>query len=180
MSTKSATKTPWRFPVRRDDVPEQGLHLDLVADTTTRAAVAAVAGVRALPSLVASFDVTRQGSGLRVAGEVRATVEQNCVVTLEPLTSEVSEPVDLVFVAGPVAVASVEAAEAIDPAGADEPELLVDGVADLGVVATEFLLLAIDPYPRKPGAVFEGPRIEDSGTHPFAGLAALKKDQGEK
>ena len=38
--------------------------------------------------------------------------------------------------------------------GADEgPETLHGGVVDLGAVATEFLILGIDPYPRKPGAV---------------------------
>ena len=47
---------------------------------------------------------------------------------------------------------------------------------DLGAVATEFLLLGIDPYPRKPGAVFDAPATGDPAGHPFAALAALKKD----
>ena len=46
---------------------------------------------------------------------------------------------------------------------------------DLGAVATEFLILGIDPYPRKPGAVFEAPAAGEGGGHPFAALAALKK-----
>jgi uncharacterized metal-binding protein YceD (DUF177 family) len=166
-------------PVRRDDVPEQGLHLELVADEATRAAVAAVAGIRALPRLAAGFEVTRQGAGLRVVGEVRATVAQTCVVTLEPLTSEVSEPIDLAFVAAPAPDAA-DAAHTIDPEAADDPELLVEGVADLGAVATEFLLLAIDPYPRKPGAVFAPPNTDEQRTHPFAALAARKKRQDEQ
>lgn len=177
--TRHAARPPWSVPVRRDDVPEQGLHLDLVADETDRAAVAAVAGIRALPRLEASFDVTRQGAGLRVAGEVRATVGQTCVVTLEPLTTEVNEPIDLVFVAT-LALDAADAADTIDPDAEDDPELLVDGVADLGAVATEFLLLALDPYPRKPGAVFEPPNTDDHETHPFAALAALKKGQGDQ
>jgi uncharacterized metal-binding protein YceD (DUF177 family) len=161
-------------PLRRDDVPESGLHLELVADAGTRAAVAAIAGVRALPRLEAQFDVARQGGGLRVAGEVHATVEQNCVVTLEPITGEVNEAIDLVF-RPPGAAPSIADETAIDPEAADEPEELVDGVADLGAAATEFLLLAIDPYPRKPGVVFEAPKGDDEGAHPFAPLAALKK-----
>jgi Large ribosomal RNA subunit accumulation protein YceD len=181
MTARRTAELPWSVPLRRDDVPESGLHLEVMADAATRAAIAAVAGVRALPHLAASFDVTRQGAGLRVAGEVRASVEQNCVVSLEPLTSEVSEPIDLVFVVAPTAaVPAAEAAETIDPAAADEPEALVDGVADLGVVATEFLLLAIDPYPRKPGVAFEAPKTEGAGTHPFAALAALKKGREDK
>jgi uncharacterized metal-binding protein YceD (DUF177 family) len=175
MSAKAAAKIPWSFPVRRDDVPEAGLRLDLVADAATRSAVAAVAGIRGLPCLEASFDVTRQGSGLMVAGEVLATIEQTCVVTLEPMTSELREPVELAYVPSR-AGEPAEETDAIDPAAADEPEVLVDGVADLGAAATEFLLLAIDPYPRKPGVEFEAPKTDDEGAHPFAALAALKKE----
>lgn len=180
MSAKAAAKTPWSFPVRRDDVPETGLHLDLVADEATRAAVAGVAGVRGLPRLTATFEVARQGGGLKVAGEVAATVEQTCVVTLEPMTSELLEPIDLAFVPPRADERADGTEEELDTGAADEQEPLVDGVADLGVVATEFLLLAIDPYPRKPGAVFEPPNAEDSGAHPFAALAALKKIPEDK
>ena len=49
---------------------------------------------------------------------------------------------------------------------------------DLGAIATEFLILAIDPYPRKPGAVFQSPSAGEPAAHPFAALAALKKGQG--
>ncbi len=180
MTARPTAKVPWSVPLRRDDVPEAGLHLDLVADEAVRAAVAAVAGLRALPRLEASFDVVRKGGGLKVAGEVRATVGQTCVVTLEPMTSEVSEPIDLVFVPADVSAPSAGAETEIEPGAADEPEVLVDGVADLGAAATEFLLLAIDPYPRKPGAVFEAPKSDDQGAHPFAALAALKKGPAEK
>jgi hypothetical protein len=60
----------------------------------------------------------------------------------------------------------------------DAPELLVDGVVDLGAIATEFLILGIDPYPRKAGAVFDPPAAGDESGHPFAALAALKERQG--
>ena len=180
MSTKAAAKNPWSFPVRRDDVPDTGLHLDLVADEATRAAIAAIAGVRGLPRLAATFDVVRQGNGLKVTGEVVARVEQTCVVSLEPMTSELREPVDLAFVPPRDGEHPEESEEAIDPDAADEPEALLDGVADLGAAATEFLLLAIDPYPRKAGAVFEAPPTRaDPGAHPFAALAALKKPPDE-
>jgi uncharacterized metal-binding protein YceD (DUF177 family) len=174
MTAKTAP-IPWRVPVRRDNVPDSGLHLDLVADEATRAAIAALAGVVAVPRLAASLDLARQGKGLRAEGEITAAVEQTCVVTLEPMTTEIHEPVDLVFVPPGGAAPAHDTEEEIDPVAADDPEPLVDGVADLGAAATELLLLAIDPYPRKPGAVFEPPNQADTGPHPFAALAALKK-----
>jgi hypothetical protein len=62
----------------------------------------------------------------------------------------------------------------------EPPEAIRDGVIDLGAVATEFLLLGLDPYPRKPGAVFEAPPAGDPVSHPFAALAALKKGDAPK
>ena len=60
---------PWSVPLALADVPEAGRHLDLVADSKTRAAVAEHAGLVALPRLVASFDVAPYGrGGLRVIG----------------------------------------------------------------------------------------------------------------
>ena len=34
------------------------------------------------------------------------------------------------------------------------PERLIGDVVDLGALATEFLILGLDPYPRKAGATF--------------------------
>src|SRR3990170_4655136 len=90
--SQPANKLPWSMPVALAAIPEDGKHFDLVADEATRAEVAKVAGLRALPRLQASFDLARQGSdSLRVNGEVSATVGQNCVVTLDPIDNEVRE-----------------------------------------------------------------------------------------
>ena len=60
----------------------------------------------------------------------------------------------------------------------EPPEPLVDGKIDLGALATEFLVLGIDPYPRKAGAEFTPPKVGDDDAHPFAALEALKKPSG--
>jgi hypothetical protein len=99
------------------------------------------------------------------------------VVTLEPIENEVAESIDLVF-APAAALPGHESAEVEVPID-DTPEALLDGKIDLGAIATEFLLLGIDPYPRKPGVVFQSPGSDDDATHPFAGLAALKRGGGE-
>src|SRR5258708_5073614 len=89
---------PWSVPLALGDVPEGGRPLDLVADSKTRAAVAAHAGLAALPRLEASFDVAPHGrGGLRVIGRGSATVGQTCVVTLESLENEIDEGNVLVF-----------------------------------------------------------------------------------
>jgi hypothetical protein len=168
---------PWRVPVALDDVPEEGQHFDLAADADTRAAVARVAGLRDLPRLEASFDITRSGRvGLRVAGRVSATAGQTCVVTLEPLANEVSEDINLLFEPPPALPAGADGAAAA-PEGKldDKTEPLVNGKVDLGALATEFLILGLDPYPRKPGAIFQPPANAGHDEGPFAALGALKK-----
>jgi len=169
---------PWRVPVAVEDVPEGGEHFKLMADADARAAVARLAGLRDLPRLEANFEVRRHGvGGLHVAGLVSATVGQTCVVTLEPLVNEVAEEVDLLFVPRS-AVESADAQADTADANVDEAEPLVGGSIDLGALATEFLILGLNPYPRKLGAVFAPPQdaaARDDG--PFAPLTALKKEQ---
>jgi hypothetical protein len=179
---KSAS-VPWRVPVAVEDIPEEGRDFALVADEDTRASIARAAGLRDLPHLEANFEVTRQGSdGLRVVGRVSATVGQTCVVSLEPLANSIEENVDLLFV--PKSTAEPTPAETDKGRRAearwDEPEALVGGVVDLGAVATEFLILGLDPYPRKAGAVFEPPRDKRPDRGPFAALAGWSKDQNER
>jgi uncharacterized metal-binding protein YceD (DUF177 family) len=165
----------WQVPLAADDVAEDGRHFDLVADAQTRAAVARIVGLRDLPRLEATFDVTRHGQGgLRVTGQVSATVGQSCVVTLEPLVNEIAEDVDLVFAPRP-AEANNEAAATPERSAGAETEPLIGGSIDLGALATEFLFLGLDPYPRKPGAIFQPPADVKPEESPFAALAALKK-----
>ena len=80
-----------------DDIPDTGLHLEIEAPAAARAELAELAGVRDLPRLAAVFDLTRQGAGVHVSGQVSAKVGQTCVVTLEPIENAVEEAVDLVF-----------------------------------------------------------------------------------
>lgn len=169
----------WSVPVAVDDIPDTGLHLEIEAPPAVRAEVAELADVRELPHLSAVFDLTRQGAGVHVTGQVNAYVGQTCVVTLEPIENAVEETVDVKFAptadgAEPAPKTARKRAQSKD----EPPESLVDGMVDLGALATEFLILGIDPYPRKPGAQFAAPKAEDAGEHPFAALEALKKRPG--
>jgi|SRR5919106_557416 hypothetical protein len=182
----SAVELPWSVPITVAEVPETGRHVELAPSEATRQAIAKVADVVALPRLEAIFELTRRGSeGLRVEGRVSATVVQNCVVTLDPIENEIDEPVDLMFRPARELAASGDGdrdgAGSKDDTGhhpldaAEPPETLVDGKLDLGILATEFLLLGVDPYPRKEGVVFDAPPAGDPAGHPFAALEALKK-----
>jgi hypothetical protein len=169
--------SPWRVPVAAEEIPDTGQRFDLIADGPVRAAVAKVAGLRDLPRFEAHFDVARRGAGgLHVAGKISATVGQTCVITLEPLANEIEETVDLLYEpSSPVTETEDQAEPRLRDAKLDDPEPLVGGVVDLGALATEFLILGLDPYPRKPGAIFEAPPEGKADSGPFAALAPLAK-----
>ena len=173
---------PWRVPVVVAQIPDTGLHRAFEASDATRAAMADIAGLREIMSASASFDLTlKSGGRVHVTGEVRARIGQTCVVTLDPIENEIDEVIDLMFAPSeqiPSLSALVEeAAESDDEEIPDPPEPIVNGVIDLGRLATDALFLAIDPYPRRPDAVFEPPaEIIDPADHPFAALKALQSD----
>lgn len=163
-----------------EDIPETGLHLEIEAPDTVRAAIAELAGLREVRQLSAVFDLARRGAGVQVDGQITGKVGQTCVVTLEPIENDVVETVDLRFIPQADAVEEDDIAAAVlaGPDDEEQPEPLVGGKIDVGELATEFLMLGIDPYPRKPGAEFAPPKVEDTGGHPFAALEALKKRPG--
>lgn len=187
MSRQNPGPDPWRSPVIQAQLPETGLHRNLTASPAERQAMADLAGVREIPAAEASLDVVpKSGGRVHVTGHVRARVGQTCVVTLDPIESEIDEEVDLTFApeaeARRLADLIEEGQDDAEPAEvADPPEAIVGGIIDLGRIATDALFLAIDPYPRKPGAVFEtevaAPDPED---HPFAALKALQDQKKGK
>jgi len=179
--SEKSRPVPWHVPVAVEDIAEDGQHFALAADANVRADIARVAGLRDLPRLEADFTLTLQGGGVRVIGRVSATAGQNCVVSLEPLAHEIEEDVDLLFMLKSTAEPAAAETET-DRADAkwDKPEPLIGGVVDLGAIATEFLILGLDPYPRKPGVVFEPPQDLKPDGGLFAALAGWSKDRNER
>ncbi|HEX5507137.1 MAG TPA: DUF177 domain-containing protein [Pseudolabrys sp.] len=170
---------PWSVPIAVEDIPGTGEHVDLEAPEDVRNALAKVGGLRSLYRLVATFDLEKQGRSVHVKGEVNASVGQTCVVTLEPIENEINESIDLLFAPGAADTRGIAEGRAVRSAD-DGPEPLVGGIVDLGALTTEFLLLGIDPYPRKSGAQFAPPKSEQSGSHPFAALEVLKKKRSAR
>jgi hypothetical protein len=180
-----ASTDPWRAPVVVTQIPETGLAVDIEASAAQRKAMAEIAGLRDIASAHAQFELTLQRDGrVHVAGRLQARVGQTCVVTLDPIENDIHEAIDLVF-APPEQIKAL--ADLVDETDDDEtdvpepPEPIEGGVIDLGRLATDVLFLAIDPYPRKEGAVFE-PHVaaKDPEDHPFAALKALRLPETEK
>jgi uncharacterized metal-binding protein YceD (DUF177 family) len=166
-------------PLAVERIASTGTELTIEASAEERAALARRFDIPAVHAFSATFVATpwRRG-GVQVRGEFAAEVEQLSVVSLEPFTSEVGEPVVRYYQAetGPGHYPDVLSVESLED---EEPEVISGGSIDLGEIAAESLALALDPYPRKPGEVFEPETAQQAEErrqdNPFAVLSQLKK-----
>jgi hypothetical protein len=154
----------------------------VVADDAARAGIAASFGIPAIASLRGDFVLAlarAAGGGDRVTATLTlaATVTQICVVSLEPFEQTIGERAALVMLTEAQAAALDLDSAPIDP---DEPdEIVANGtVVDLGVVLTEQLALALDPYPRRPGSVVAAAHAAVPAGK-FDSLAALMAKRGD-
>jgi Large ribosomal RNA subunit accumulation protein YceD len=169
-------------PVKVEAIPRDGQETTIEADPAERAALAAFNGLPSVGKFIATFTLKHSAGGsVRVRGEILAEVTQTCVVTLEPFEAAIAERVDVRFAPRreeptPGQSREREVAHKVDEE--NDPDAIVDGVIDLGVVASEFLSLSLDTYPRKPGVAFEPPATGDdvASDSPFSALSS-KKDR---
>lgn len=166
------TQSPtWSDRVRLDQIG-QGLSRRLVAADGERAAIAAALDLASLDRLAADVEVKPSGVGWRLSGRLVADVVQTCGVTLEPLPSHIEADFSVDLVESSSVEPQPREFEA-DLETPDGPDVIDDGGVDLAAYVIEHLALEIDPWPRKPGAVFEAPEgpVEPS---PFDVLRELK------
>lgn len=177
---------PWSVPIAVVQIPETGLERDIEATPEERKGIAALGGLVSVGAAKGELLLMPvKGGTVHVTGRIWGKVEQTCVVTLDPLTADFEEEIDVIF-APPSQIR--ELAESVDEdvesdeETPDPPEPIVGGFIDIGRLATDALFLGIDPYPRKPDAVFEQEvEAPDPENHPFAALKALKdKADGKK
>ena len=185
----TAPSGPFSRQIDVAQAEDKTLRVTITANEAECAELALQDALPAIAQFSAKFEVTSAGRGrFEVKGEVRARVTQICVVSLDPFETDIVQPVEVAF-ASPRDVEQAEAAYAKrheeDPDAQDIPEPpdpIFNGQIDLGVLASEQLVLALDPYPRKPGVEFAsdlGQKDEEADVSPFAALAKLKKGAAE-
>jgi uncharacterized metal-binding protein YceD (DUF177 family) len=155
-------------PIPIERVGPAGLDVTVEATAAECAALARRMSLPGVLSLSCRFHLARDtADSLIVRGRLVAQVVQTCVVSLEDFSAGVDERFTV------RCVPDGEESDDPDPEAPDEITY-VNGVLDLGEAAAEQLALALDPYPRAPGA--ELPEIEaDPEAHAFDVLAGLKR-----
>lgn len=164
-----------------DSGQRSAIDLALAPDAEGRAAVARQLGIPAVRKLRLEGRLIPEGrQDWRLQATLGATVVQDCVVTLAPVTTRIDEPVDRRYLAS---LAEPGAGE--HEVGEEDVEPLPSAL-DLGQVMIEALALALPPYPRAEGVelgemVVTAPGAEpltEERARPFAGLdKALKPEE---
>jgi len=166
--------------IRLDSMPNTGRDLALTVDKDERDHVADELDIASLDRLQVKLHAVRFRGGIRVTGRLEAVVVQQSVITFEPVTQEIAEPIDRIFLPGAQKAYSGQADAEIfvDLEGDDIPDHFDGNEADLTDLIIETLSLAIDPYPRAPGEALGdlGSDGLEEELNPFAGLKKLKQD----
>lgn len=157
-----------------------GDRIDMIADEPERASLAGRLGLLSLDRLEAHAVLARDGQAIRATGRLKASLDQACVATGEPVPAHIDEPFDLLFAPEPRAE---RADEEIELGEADLDTIFHDGsTIDLGGAIADTLALALEPYPRSAGAdaaLKEAGVLTEEEASPFAALAALKEKLGK-
>lgn len=159
---------PLSEPVRMNQV---GVSLTRVLspDEETRRRIAKSLQLQSLDSFEAEMTIAPNTEGWILSGRLKAHAVQSCGLTLEPLPVDINNRFSIQLLE-----TAVEEGDEIDLSPDDEgADVIENGRIDLGQYALEQLVLALDPFPRKPGAEFVQPE-EPTEISPFAVLKAMK------
>ena len=174
---KSAPPIEHYFDLGRLSQAEQTV--TIAPDAEALARIADWTGVVAVTALRAEVTLRKQSpSQFLAAFRLNADVVQNCVASLEPMTSVIARDFTrlLHFAAAPYRLPTTP--EPLDLTAEDGPEEIESLRYDLAGPLLEELVLAIDPYPRKPGIAFQPPQDAEAAPErpesPFAVLKSLK------
>ncbi|HUO21459.1 MAG TPA: DUF177 domain-containing protein [Caulobacteraceae bacterium] len=165
----------WPVDMPLHEVGRAPVERRIIAEGPALARIAEAVGVDALKTLDAALRISPWLDGVEIHGLWSAEVTQTCGVSLEPFDS---------VLAGDFTVRAVPTGSALlgdpadpdlelDPEADDPPDEISDGLLHLGAYVVEDLSLAVDPFPRKPDAVFAAPDLAPEPS-PFAVLSQLK------
>jgi len=150
-------------------LPRQRGPITIEADAAERQAIAGEFDLLALDSLVAEFEIAPgPGDNFELRGRLRSSLVQSCVISLAPVPQEIDESIVIDLVPAGAPLAEMDETDDRDP-----PAVYEGSTVDLGAIALEYFALALDPYPRAPGAVLPPEASAEEPGGPFAALGTL-------
>ena len=162
-----ATAPPeFSFPVNLGELPSAGKRFQLKAGEDECERIAQRLGVIAVRECEGEIHVRSTKSVINVSGSLQALLMRECVSSLEEMDEAVADSFELQFFRSEQALEAIE-----DEEEAEFAEVHEGDTFDLGELLVQQLSLAMDPFPRKPGATSLAAEFgADKAVSPFAGL----------
>ncbi len=184
MKPTDLAPAPFSHPISVDSLSAaRPTPFDLVADADGRAEIAAFLDLPTLDEMRFKGDIAAHSKGRwRLNARLTARFTQRCVISLSEVGANIDETVVREFIPAAEMVEMDAEDLEFDPDQDDDPDPF-EGSIDPGMVAVECLALALDSYPRAPGAEISISAVTEPGLtpltdedlKPFAGLASLKE-----
>lgn len=168
------TAPEFSHPVRLDQIGAGESQVRVEANAEERAALAERFGLVEIAALGANYAIHSDAIGIIAKGHLSARVTQSCVATGEPLPARIEEDFAIRFLPRPEGDSDEEVELAEDEM---DTVFYTGGAIDLGEAAAETLSLALDPFPRSPGAAAAlkaAGVISEAEAGPFGALAGLR------
>lgn len=185
-STAPTVEPEFRRVVKLQSIGVNETTMTFTANPSECEALATRYGVLSISALEATVRLWRKGAGARARVHFVADVVQSCIVTLEPVDDHVDQEIEMDFLPQGVVDPADRAGDSALVIEFLDTERFVGGTLDLGSVISEYLSLAIDPYPRKSGVEFgnaerDGAEAVDTARRsPFSALSNLFQENKGK
>jgi len=165
-------------PVKVSEMGKAGLEFPAEANAEELAALTKRLDVRAVNELTAQIRVQhwRKG-GAHLKAQIKGSMTRNCVVSLENFEQPFEGTVDILYADPRDKIHKPQMSDSeliLEAEGDDPPDVLENDHFDAGEAIAQYLVLHLDPYPRKPGAEFKDMVENDEESSPFSVLSGLK------
>ncbi len=172
---------PWSQPITVAELPAQrDTAFSVVPDSTLLKTLKDELGLQNLRKLRFKGTLTPNGrTDWRLDGELGATVVQNCVITLKPVTTRIDENVSRLFIGK---MPEIEEGSEVEITNNENTEQLGE-IIDPGEIMVEALTLVLPEFPKIEDAelgqtFFTEPGktpMDDAEARPFSGLKAMRE-----
>ncbi|MBU0800184.1 MAG: DUF177 domain-containing protein [Alphaproteobacteria bacterium] len=157
--SKPPLRPEWSHGMAVDQIGHRPYKVTLTASPQERKDLARRLRVTAIEDLTATITAEREAGSMiiHVEGQVKGHVIQACVTTGQPVHEDITEDFEGWYADPTQAVPFVKARREKLNKGErelevlperDDPDLVVDGHIDVAELATQYLSLGINPYPR--------------------------------
>lgn len=153
----------WSYLIEEDKAGTDIKDLTISPSADEEQALCKRLNLLTLEGLSARLTLERISGGMvvHIKGRFKAQLTQSCVISLERVAAEIEETFEGWYANPDQAIMLAKARRARQAKNGegeapileekDDPEPIVNGHIDLGELVTQYLSLAIDPYPHAPG-----------------------------